>query len=260
MKKLARTVSLLLLAATFVTAQSLVDLAKKEKERRESLRGKRARIITNADLAAAKRTPAVDAGPAGGIVPNEDAVAEPADASEPEQAYPRVRFGPGGGEPDTGGFARSSMEGTALVENPGFALQYPDGRYAEIALQGVLELDFIARNGPGDDIAIFARRSGSKDGRSIEDGLPASDLELLGLPGTFFYGVVVLTDQGEWLELGTGSGLSSPDRFDLGDINRISAVRIVFVMPHGIQNQGEKQLGQITADFTMGIDAVQALH
>jgi hypothetical protein len=264
MKKLLRITFFLIVSASVVSAQTLVELAKKEKERRAALKGRSARIITNAELARQRRAPAleiVSAGPGGQSVGGqEEETGTTGYAEEPGQGYPRVRYGPGGGEPDAGGFARAAMEGTAFVENPGYALQYPDGKYAEISLQGTLELDFIARNGPGDDIAIFARRSGSRDGKPIEEGMPAGELELWGMPGLLFYGVLVLTDRGEWRELGTGVGLSSPEKFDLADIERISAVRIIYVMPRGVQNQGEKALSQASNDFTIGIDAVQALH
>jgi hypothetical protein len=49
-----------LLAVTFLHAQSLADLAKKEKERRAALKGKSATVITTADLAKVKKRPAVE--------------------------------------------------------------------------------------------------------------------------------------------------------------------------------------------------------
>ena len=264
MKRLIRIGIFRVLSLSVVYAQSLVELAKKEKERRDQLQGKRARIITNAELSITKRAPALEpvSGGAGDqIVGGEESDEyDQVDSTGSDQTYPRVRYGPGGGEPDSGGFARAAMEGTSYVENPGNALQYPDGRYAEISLQGTLELDFIARSGPGDDIAIFARRSGSREGKPIEDGMPAGELELWGMPGLLSYGVLVLTDRGEWRELGTGVGLISPEKFDLGDIGRISAIRIIYAMPRGVQNQGEKALSQAAVEFTIGIDAVQALH
>jgi len=48
-----------LLAVSFLQAQSLADLAKKEKERRAALKGKSATVITTADLAKVKKRPAV---------------------------------------------------------------------------------------------------------------------------------------------------------------------------------------------------------
>ncbi len=263
MKKIIGVVWVVLLSASFVSAQTVVELAKKEKERRERLKGKSAKVITNADLSVANRRASIEivagssAGQGAGQPVGEGD--EPEYTAEGAPDFPRVRSGPGGGEPDSGGFARTTMEGTALVKNPGYALQSPDGRYAEIAFQGCLDLDFIASNGPGDDIAIFARRSGSRGGQPIEDGLPAGEMEIQASPGMLFYGVLVLTNRGEWRELGTGVGIFSPETFDLGDIERISAIKIVF-RPLGNVTQNIKELSLAPSHLTMGIDAIQALH
>ncbi len=48
-----------LLAASWLSAQSLADLAKKEKERRAGAKDKPAVVVTNADLAKLKKKPAV---------------------------------------------------------------------------------------------------------------------------------------------------------------------------------------------------------
>jgi hypothetical protein len=48
-----------LLVVSFLHAQSLADLAKKEKERRAALKGRSATVITTADLAKVKKRPAV---------------------------------------------------------------------------------------------------------------------------------------------------------------------------------------------------------
>jgi hypothetical protein len=49
-----------LLLVSFLQSQNLADLAKKEKARRAALKGKSATVITTADLAKAKRRPAVE--------------------------------------------------------------------------------------------------------------------------------------------------------------------------------------------------------
>jgi hypothetical protein len=49
-----------LLLVSFLQAQSLAELAKKEKERRAALKGKPATVITTADLAKVKKRPAVE--------------------------------------------------------------------------------------------------------------------------------------------------------------------------------------------------------
>jgi hypothetical protein len=58
-KKSLVIAGLSLLVAAVLSAQSVTDLAKKERERRAAVKNKPASIITNADLAKAKRQPAV---------------------------------------------------------------------------------------------------------------------------------------------------------------------------------------------------------
>lgn len=53
-----------LLAAAVVNAQSLTELAKKEKERRAAVKGKTTGVVTNSDLAKLKKAPAVGTGEA----------------------------------------------------------------------------------------------------------------------------------------------------------------------------------------------------
>ncbi|HUU37668.1 MAG TPA: hypothetical protein VMW46_05630, partial [Candidatus Desulfaltia sp.] len=59
MKKILRFAVLFLLPAALLLSQSLVEVSKKEQERREKLKGKNVKVITNADLKTVKRTPAV---------------------------------------------------------------------------------------------------------------------------------------------------------------------------------------------------------
>jgi hypothetical protein len=77
MKRLFLIVAVLALAAS-LGAQSLVELARREKARRESLKGRSAVVVRNADLLRVKKTPAVEV-----IVPEPetgDEVAEGVDA------------------------------------------------------------------------------------------------------------------------------------------------------------------------------------
>ena len=57
-KKLSIAFFLFLLGASFLTAQSVAELAKKEKARRAALKGKQT-IVTNADLGKVKKKPAM---------------------------------------------------------------------------------------------------------------------------------------------------------------------------------------------------------
>ncbi|MDH4272754.1 MAG: hypothetical protein OEW18_12355, partial [Candidatus Aminicenantes bacterium] len=131
MKKALRFIILFLLPAALLLSQSLVDVSKKEQERREKLKGKNVKVITNADLKAVKRTPAVTTPAA---PPTEAATSEQeyADARAEERAYDA-----GGGSP----FATEVLPDTIMVENPELALGSPDGQYAEISIFGILDLE-----------------------------------------------------------------------------------------------------------------------
>lgn len=62
MKKLSLLIAVLVFA-TSLSAQSLAELAKREKARREALGGRRAAVITSADLSRVKKRPAVEVAP-----------------------------------------------------------------------------------------------------------------------------------------------------------------------------------------------------
>jgi hypothetical protein len=59
-KKIFVFVFLPLLLGSFLYSQTLVEIAAKERERRESLKGKKAKVITNAELAKLKKRPALE--------------------------------------------------------------------------------------------------------------------------------------------------------------------------------------------------------
>ncbi|MFP4081269.1 MAG: hypothetical protein ACLFVG_00780 [Candidatus Aminicenantes bacterium] len=58
-KKIISALTLPLLLSSFLFSQSLVELAQKEKERRQRLKGKKGIVVTNADLQKFKKKPAV---------------------------------------------------------------------------------------------------------------------------------------------------------------------------------------------------------
>ena len=58
-KKILGTVLMLLVCSSLLLSQSLVEVAKKEKERRAKLKGKSGKIITNDDLKKVKKQPKV---------------------------------------------------------------------------------------------------------------------------------------------------------------------------------------------------------
>ena len=59
LKRIIAVFSLPLFLSSFLLSQSLVELAKKEKERREKLKGKKTIVVTNYDLKKVKKKPAV---------------------------------------------------------------------------------------------------------------------------------------------------------------------------------------------------------
>ena len=59
-KKIFAFFFLPLLLSSLLYSQTLAEIAQKERERRESLKGKKARVITNADLAKLKKKPALE--------------------------------------------------------------------------------------------------------------------------------------------------------------------------------------------------------
>jgi len=61
--KILTAAVLALILVRFAPGQSLAEAAKKERERRESLKGKAGVVVTNADLAGIKKKPAVAANP-----------------------------------------------------------------------------------------------------------------------------------------------------------------------------------------------------
>lgn len=257
MKKKAVLAFLSLLAASILIAQSLVDVSKQEQERREKLKGKNAKVITNADLKAMARKPAVDVRttetPRAQVPGQAKAAAQEAEAAaEPGQGEPKE-------QPEAApAYAVEVLPDSLLVKNPELALGAPDGRYAEISVTGVLDLDFQAGNGPGDDIAIYARRPDVK----VPAGEKENQLEVPEAAmwyGDFRYAVLGLTENGEWQEIGIGSG-NYPDRFDLGNLSAIQSIRIMFKTYGNPYNAGVNPLRLTSGELTFGIDAVEALH
>ncbi len=59
MKRILWGVCFLVFLSSFLFSQSLVEAAKKERQRREKLKGKKSLLVTNVDLTRLKRTPAV---------------------------------------------------------------------------------------------------------------------------------------------------------------------------------------------------------
>jgi len=88
-----------LLLVSFLQAQSLADLAKKEKERRAAVKGKPAAVITSADVARVKKRPAVETTTQELVA--EEAAAEGAEAKVQEGAAPAAGAEAAAGEAKT---------------------------------------------------------------------------------------------------------------------------------------------------------------
>jgi hypothetical protein len=254
MKKTMRFIAFFVLS-TLLASQSLVDIAKKEQERREKLKGKNVKVVTNADLKTAKK-PAIEtpAAPAAAETAGEPGEAEALEGQEAEAAYDE-----GSGSP----FATSILPDTSLVENPDFALSGPDDQFAEISLFGILEVEFAIRNEEGPDIAVHARIAGLEElAASQEEGLPAGFAGALqpGIPP--MYGVLVLDDRGVWQAIGKGTGSGGPETFDLGSITSSKRIRIIFKFLDvpDVGTLGAKLPRTSEKEITMGIDAVESLH
>lgn len=94
-QKILGLVFLPLVLVSFLSAQSVAELAKKEKERRAAVKGRKTAVVTNSDLARIKKKPAISGG-AGEIVPVEEGnqAAEgqpPAKEGQAEEAPPEVQ-------------------------------------------------------------------------------------------------------------------------------------------------------------------------
>lgn len=87
-KKIAFLGVFVLLFSCFLSAQDLVELAKKEKERRESLKGKKGAVITNADLGRVTKKPAFALPPPPETTATEAAEEEGEEAALEEGGFP----------------------------------------------------------------------------------------------------------------------------------------------------------------------------
>jgi len=245
-----------------MSPQSLVELAKKEKERRASLRadGKKRTVVTNKDLRKfdilAKESVLM-------VIPAEQRLVQPRQRSTPP---PKIKVsiesqeGQGDRRFGISRYATKILPSTNLVERSEEALAGPNGQYAEISLFGFLDVEVDAENGPGDDIAIYTRLAGGEEARrvSLEGGFPL-DFTAFGYVEGFWYGVFCMTDKGEWALLGRGTGAGSPETFDFGDISSTQRLRIMF-KPHTNADFPFRYRRIQPGEFTFGIDAVEILH
>jgi len=274
-EKITTTLFLGLLCAAFLNGQSLYELAQKEKQRRAKLQGKTSRVVTNADLRssneaasvrttaqpAAKRQPQSPTSSSNSsnprVVPNladQQRVRRETTESNPKQDRGLTRS-------SRLQYATEVLSSNQMVQNPDLALRQPDSQYAEIEIFGVLDLLLTAHNGSGADIAIFSRLSGAeavKKGGSEEGGVPSAAFSY-DYVGGFWYGVLAMNDNGEWIDIGKGSSSNGPDEFDLGGLASTTKIRIMF-QPHNNARLPVKSLSNTSKEMKFGIDAIAALH
>jgi hypothetical protein len=247
-----------LLAASLLVSQSLSELSKQEKERREKLKGKTVRVVTNRDLKSASKAGAGTVAPPEAAAPVPEGQGEPA-AGEAGAVEGELPSEPAG--PDTArypGYAVTVSEESMLVEGAEAALGPQDGRFARISLNGVLDLNLDVLNGPGADLAIYATAP-SRQMPEEESGDQLESDQAAMWWGDFAYAVLGLDATGEWLEIGMGSG-RYPDTFDLGALKATGRVLIMFKAYTNPYNQGPKPMRLADQEVTFGIDAVRALH
>jgi hypothetical protein len=238
------------LSASLLSTQSVVEVAKKEKERKVALRteAKKRTVVTNAVLITRKRLPTVSVEVPGSSLPSGAESREDTMSSTSAKVTEELKD------------ASGVLPSTQLVENPELALKKPDGQFAEISILGVLDLEINAENAPGADIAVYAKLKGAEEVmRGGEEEGGATEAQGYQYYEGFWYGVLGMKESGDWEAIGQGTGMSSPEKFDLGTLPSIKKIRIMF-QPHNNFNLGFKPLRFQPKEFTFGIDAVEALH
>ena len=245
MKKITFLIMVLFLGSSLVVSQDLVEAAKKEKERRAQLKKRSAVVVTNADLYGRDRQATIRIAQPGDqtqdvqrTTPQTTRRTTPSQPTPPQKRTPsqqidnidqmdiRVDQVEQLDQLEARGFrsdyATQVLFANELVRNPASALDKPDGIYADIPLLGILDLQISVKNGPGEDIAIYALHAGAQSvapGGEEEGGIPqiVADFYEEGL----WYGVLGMQEQGDWVAIGKGSGTVSPEKFDLGDLPSI---------------------------------------
>jgi len=284
MKKITFMIIVFFLGSTLMLSQDLVKAAQKEKERRARLKKKSAIVVTNADLYRTDREATLR------ITPPEDQPQNVQRAtpqrtqrttsskpSSPQKRKPsqqidnidQIDFSVDKVDQldqiEVQGFileyATQILNSNELVRGPELALKKPDGRFAEISILGILDLEISAKNGPGSDIAIYARQTGANEmmpGGAEEGGIPELSADFQYWEG-LWYGVLVMDDQGDWVAIGKGTGTNSPEKFDLGSLSSVRKIRIMF-RPHSNPDLPQKINRRQPGESTFGIDAVKSLH
>ena len=284
MKKLIFMTIIFFLGSTLMLSQDLVKAAQKEKERRARLIKKSAIIVTNVDLEKTEGEAAVRITPpekksstARRTTPQQTQRTTPSKPSSPQKRMPSQQIEnvdqmdirvdnvdqmdqlmERGFRSD---YAIQVLDSNGLVRNPEFALDKPDRKFAEVSMLGILDLEISAINGPGNDIAIYARQTGAKEmmpGGEEEGGIPELSADFQYWEG-LWYGVLAMEEGGEWIALGKGTGKNNPENFDFGNLSSVKRIRIMF-RPHANPDRPQKINRRQPNESTFGIDAVKSLH
>lgn len=279
-KKLTLGISIFFLSALLVSSQSLVEVARKERARRAALRaqGKTSILVTNADLKrgykrpkvatkpetkttqrSARQTPTRTQRPATQRPTTQRPTRESTSREKPRQQEDQLRDQSSEAYMNRK-YATKVLFSSGLVKNPENALKKPDGQRAELSILGVIDLEISAQNGPGDDIAVYAKLAGGKEVKSggEEEGVSTDATDFQYWEG-FWYGVLVMNEEGEWIALGRGTGSGRSEKFELGAITSTKKIRIMF-RPHTNPDFPERLRRIHPREFTFGIDAVEILH
>ena len=251
------------LSTSLLLSQDLVEAAKKEKERRARLKKKSTIVVSNADL---RKKPAEEID----RTATPEAPAQKIQGTTPQTSLLSQKKSPSMQvrTPDQmdardfpGDFANRVLNASEIVKNPEFALDKPDGRYAEIPIMGFIELEVHAVNGPGEDIAIYAFHTGTKEGMAgeVEEGGIPEVTTVYDYVEGFWFGILGMEERGEWVAIGRGLGTHGAEKFDLGDLPSIKKVRIMF-KPHTNAELPFKLETWQTSEFFFMIDAVEALN
>jgi len=263
MKKSIFLILAFFLSSSLLLSQSLVEAAKKEKERRAQLKKTSTIVVMNANLG--KK--------AGGEINRTVTAEDPSRKIQVTESQPRPIPKKAAASQQTenldqmqargyeGDFATRILNSSEHVINPELALNKPDGKYAKMPIMGFIDLEIDAKNGPGDDIAIFALHSGTQEempSGEEEGGIPELTLVYEYLEG-FWYGILGMKEQGDWVAIGKGSGTNSPEKFDLGDLPSVKKVRLVFKPLSNADLPFKLETWQ-ASEFFFRIDAVESLH
>lgn len=273
MKKITAMTIVFFLGGTIALSQDLVTVAKKEKQRRAQLVKKNTVVVTNVDLDTINREPIISI-----TLPEEQAQSiqktPPSKPAVPIKRQPAQQIEnidqidlkvdqldqleARGFRSD---YAIQVRNSNAFVRNPELALDKPDGRFAELSIYGVVDIEINAVNGPGDDIVIYAKQAGAKElmaGGEEEGGLSELAAFFQYWEG-LWYGVLGREKQGDWVAIGKGTGTKGQERFDLGSLSSVNRIRIMF-KPHSNGDRPVQFVRSLPNESFFGIDAVESLH